>query len=199
MAGKRQPPMTYERLERAAYHYLARFASSRQRLREVLERKIRRGNDGFAPPDATQQGWIDSVLTKLDSLALIDDTAYARAKADELLRRGKSSRHVRGWLRARGVDEEAIETALAAAAEEAGGARAAEADAALRLAKRRRLGPYRREPADAQSREKELAAFARAGFALSLAKAIVDAEDEAGLEALRGESQPPIDAMEEDP
>jgi len=184
MSEKSSKPMTYQRLERAAYHYLQRFASSREGLRRVLERKIRRTNDGFAPPDAEQEGWIAELVEKCEAMGLLDDAAYAAAKARGLARQGKSHRHIRSWLKARGLGEESIEGALSDLADEAGTSQAAEVAAALRLAKRRRIGPYRRAPLDATAQRREMGVLARAGFSLSLARAVVQASDEAALAEL---------------
>jgi len=53
--------------------------------------------------------------------------------------------------------------------------------AACRFARRRRLGPYRRGAAD---RQRELAAFARAGFDRRTAERVLACPDEAGVAAL---------------
>ena len=45
-------------------------------------------------------------------------------------------------------------------------------DAALRLAQRRRIGPFATETADPRQREKWIAAMVRAGHGFALAKAI---------------------------
>lgn len=176
--------MSYERLERAAYHYLQRFASSREGLRRVLERKVRRANEGFAPPDGEQTAWIAELVEKCEAMGLLDDAAYAAAKARGLARRGKSQRHIRSWLKARGLDEETIEGALRELAEDTGSTRTADVAAAMRLAKRRRLGPYRSGDLDATLRRREMGVLARAGFSLSLARAVIEATDEATLAEL---------------
>ena len=109
--------MTAERLERAAYHYLQRFAASRARFREVLEQKVRRLRPDRAPPSAEEQAWIDSIEQKCLRLGLLDDRRYAEMKARTLLRRGQPPRRVAQWLRARGVGAADIESALAALAD----------------------------------------------------------------------------------
>jgi regulatory protein len=72
-----------------------------------------------------------------------------------------------------------------ALAEETGGDPALAA--ALALARRRRLGPWRPPAARAARRDKDLAILARAGFPRGLATRIVDAPDIAALEALGAE------------
>ena len=174
--------MTAERLERAAYHYLQRFAASRARFREVLEQKIRRAGPDRSPPSPEQRAWIDAIEEKCVRLGLLDDRRYAEMKARTLLRRGRPPSRVAQWLRARGVGKADIENALAALAEESGGDAMAAQAAALNFARRRRFGPYRTRPLDADRRRREIAAMMRAGFAYGLARMIVDAADEEALE-----------------
>ncbi|HEY9537533.1 MAG TPA: hypothetical protein VIS03_08050, partial [Kiloniellaceae bacterium] len=61
--------------------------------------------------------------------------------------------------------------------------------AALRYARRRRLGPFRLEsgPDDrAERRERDLAALGRRGFDYETARRIIDSDDPAALEAELG-------------
>jgi regulatory protein len=53
--------------------------------------------------------------------------------------------------------------------------------AACAFARRRRLGPYRREDAD---KARELGAFARAGFSRAVAEAVLGCEDDEAVEGL---------------
>ena len=55
---------------------------------------------------------------------------------------------------------------------------AAELEAARALARRRRLGPWRGPAERAARREKDLAALARAGFGLDLARQVIDADED---------------------
>ncbi len=174
--------MTPERLERAAYHYLQRFAASRARFREVLERKLRRASPDRGPPSPAQRAWIAAIEEKCVRLGLLDDRRYAEMKARSLLRRGRPPGHVAQWLRARGIGKADIEAALAALAEETGGDEMTAHMAALNFARRRRFGPYRTRPLDAARRRREIAAMMRAGFAYGLARMIVDAADGDALE-----------------
>ena len=50
--------------------------------------------------------------------------------------------------------------------------------AARAAARRRRLGPWRRQDDRAGSRQKDLAALARLGFAYATARAVIDGEAE---------------------
>ena len=114
---------------------------------------------------------------------MLDDAAYAAARVQSLHRRGESVRAMRARLAAKGVSAADVADALAVL-------RAAAPDpdlaAACAFARRRRLGPFRRAPAD---HARELGAFARAGFSRRVAEAVLACPDIAAVEALaRGES-----------
>ncbi|GAB4127719.1 MAG: hypothetical protein Kow00104_13000 [Rhodothalassiaceae bacterium] len=173
--------MTRERLEAGALHYLARFAASEERLRCLLADRIARRNDGRRPPDREQAAWIEEIVAKCRRLGLIDDRAYALMRARGRLARGMAPDRIRADLRARGVAEDDLEAAFARLIEESGETHPLDAEAALRFARRRRFGPWRRDEATPDRRKREIAAFARAGFAYGLAARIVDAADEATL------------------
>ena len=106
------------------------------------------------------------------------------ARALSLGRAGRSRRAIADRLRAKGVAPAAIEAALAGLDEERPeGDRAA----AIALARRRRLGPFRAPAQRVERRQRDIAALARAGFALALARRVIEAESVAALEAWAAE------------
>ncbi|MCW3798213.1 RecX family transcriptional regulator [Sphingomonas sp. BN140010] len=163
--GRRAPrPLDEERLRELALHYVGRFATTRAKLAAYLNRKLReRGWAGEGAPD------LHVLVERLAELGYIDDRAFGVAKAGSLTARGYGTRRVHQALKLAGVtDEDAVDGA--AVAEERA------ADAALRYASRRRIGPFALEPHDPVQREKALAAMIRAGHDFALARAIVDAK-----------------------
>lgn len=166
--------------------YLARYASSAENLRRVLLRRVRRR----APLDrealARARGLIDGIVAEYEAKGLIDDRAYAEGRARALLRRGAAPAAIGMRLRATGVSAEIASGALRALKAEAGEL-SLDIAAACAFARRRRLGPYRR---GAANRMKELAAFARAGFARPVADAVLACKDAEAVGALlRRESE----------
>lgn len=177
-------PVTAQRLENVALHYLQRFASSSANLRRVLMRRVERAARAVDPDaaDAVRaQGaaLVDDLVARYLRSGLLDDAAYATAKARSLHRRGASLRAIRQGLAQRGLDAETAEAGLGPLSEEF-----AEPDlaAALALARRRRLGPFRPPELRAAQRARDLAALARAGFPYDIALRVVDAADPAALE-----------------
>ena len=154
-------PVDEAYLERAAVHYLERYASTVDNLARVLARKARRrlGTGGEAPPGLDAA--IAAVVERALRSGLVDDARYAEMKVASLARRGTSPRDMRGRLRQKGVTDAAAATALAATDLD-------ELALARRHAERKRLGPYRPRP-DPSRRERDLAALCRAGFAYRIA------------------------------
>jgi len=172
-------------LEQAALRYLERFATSSGNLRRVLMRKVARAARVYGNDAASDERLVDDLIARYLRVGLLDDRAYAAQKAASLRRRGGSRYAIRGKLALSGIAGELIDEALRAEAEES------ELAAACALVRRRRLGPLRAARARAAHREKDLAALARAGFGLDLARRVLALRDEAALAALEhGEDQP---------
>jgi regulatory protein len=187
---KRPPPgrkLTASSLENAALHYLERFASSAANLRRVLMRRVKRSAEAHGTDPAEGAALVEALIARLVKGGLLDDRAYAQAKAASLHRRGASRRVISGRLAQRGVEGELIAAAIDDIEEETGNA---DLTAACALARRRRLGPYRQAAARADQRTRDLGAFARAGFSLDVARRVLDCPDADAVEALaRGEAE----------
>jgi regulatory protein len=167
----RPKPVTAEWLFRAAAHYLERYASSRENLKRVLQRKIdKRIATHDEPPDeegrAAFAQLVEETLEKFGELKLVDDAAFAESKLRSLRRAGTSTRAAAAKLGAKGVDRETVEATL-------GRDETDDRTAARRYAERRRLGPHRLRDREAR-RDRDIAAMVRAGFRYADAKAAVD-------------------------
>jgi regulatory protein len=173
-------PIEPAMLEKWALGYLERFASSAENLRRVLRRRVRRRVRNDDETVRLADGLIDALVIRYRESGLIDDAAYAAGRARTRLARGQSLRRIAAGLMAKGVGAEDRAAALQALRETAADPDLA---AACAFARRRRLGPFRRAPAD---RARELAAFARAGFARRAAEAVLGCADAEAVAALLG-------------
>jgi regulatory protein len=163
-ARKPRPPLEPESLAELALRYVGRFATTRAKLRSYLARKIReRGWSGQREAD------VEALVERFAAQGYVDDGAFALAKSRSLSARGYGERRVRQSLIVAGVEEEDSAPARALAASEA-------AEAALRFARRRRIGPFAASRADPREREKAIAAMIRAGHSFDIAREIVDLE-----------------------
>lgn len=173
-------PGTAERLWRHALAYLDRYAGSEASLRRVLTRRALRLGDPAEP--AAVAALVDATVARARAFGLVDDLAFAEARARRLLRRGRAPAAVRAVLAGKGIAAGVSDRALARIAGEAGDL---DLRAAVAFARRRRLGPWRVADADAERVRRDLAMMARAGFPLPVARQVLAAPSpEALLEAL---------------
>jgi regulatory protein len=160
-------------LHDAALNYLARYAATEAGLRRVLERRIERwarmaagtaDTDVIAGQASIAREAIRGVVSRLVAAGAVNDAAFAENRARSLVRAGRSRRAAAAYLAAKGVDPETARAVLPFGDE-------SELAAALVLARRRRIGPFRSGDApDAAGHRRELAMLARAGFPQDLAR-----------------------------
>src|SRR3954469_15436619 len=182
--SQRQTPIDAALLEEWALSYLGHYASTAENLRQVLRRRVRRRlaaeGSGDREVAAAVEPLIEALVKRCRESGLVNDAAYAAGRARRGMAQGRSLRRIAVGLAAKGVGSADAAAAIAALREEASDPDLA---AAAAFARRRRLGPFRREPhphrlaADLRSADlrladlrladlhsAELAAFARAGF-----------------------------------
>ena len=172
-------PRTEQRLMNKAVHYLGRYTSSRQRLREVLQRFAHRKLEHFEPAEIRRA--IDAVIADCVRLGYVDDAAFAMTRAHSKRRGGRSALAIKRSLAEHDIDDTLVDAALEAADERLADGELA---AALRHAARRRIGPYARIRPDDTMRQRHLASLARAGFSFDIARQVMACEDAATADAL---------------
>lgn len=180
-ARRRRRPLraTPEALERSALFYLERYDSSSGHLRRLLQRKIDLSARVHGTDPEEGAAAAERLIRRFSELGLLDDARYAREMVRRLRARGTSTAMIRAKLRAKSLPPGLIDAALAG---EDAGPETKDLQAALRYARRRRLGPFRLEKR-AERRERDLAALGRQGFDYETARRVVDSEDPNALEA----------------
>jgi regulatory protein len=166
MRSTRRPttPLDGPALERLALRYVERFATTRGRLRDYLQRKIReRGWAGDAAADP------EGVAERMAELGYVNDRLYAESKAGAMARRGLGARRVSQALHHAGIEKEDAAAVAPMVESET-------ATSAIAFARRKRIGPFARESSDRPAQEKQLAAMLRAGHSLELARRLVRME-----------------------
>jgi len=158
-------------LQEAALVYLGRYAATEAGLRRVLLRRVERwaqaqpDADAATPAVAEARAAIEALIVKLVGLGAVSDAGFAQTRARSLVRSGRSRRAVQAALVAKGVAPELARDAT-------GEDDAAELAAALVLARKRRIGPYRAAPPPdpRAARHREMGMLARAGFSRDTAE-----------------------------
>lgn len=172
-------PFNEKSLLEAAIRYVERFQTTQARLVRHLKQKIRtRGWADDGEPDFAR------IAARLQELGYVNDRLFAESAARGMTRRGLGAARVRQSLAASGISRMLADDVLADAALADDGA--GDWDVALAFARRKRLGPFAREPADERTRARHMAAMVRAGHAPGVARRILAAEDAEAAEALAG-------------
>lgn len=169
---------TAQYLENAALYYLGRFSASSGHLRRLLVQRVDRSAKAHGTDPVAGRDMVDKLIARFLSSGLLDDAAFAAGKARSLRRRGASRSVIAQKLRAKSVAPDRIDDAVNAADRDAiEDGEDAELNAAWRLARRKRVGPYRKKQADrAELRAKDMAALARGGFSYDVARRVIDAD-----------------------
>ena len=169
-------PITAMYLQNAATLYLERYPTTAEGLRRVLSRRVRRAEMREAPVMDNVQQAIEAIVARFVDAGVIDDRAFAQTKARALHRRGSSTKLTRHRLQMAGVEAATLDSAMAALDLELDtDPRRREWRAAVALARRRRLGPYRPDKERKDRRNRDLAAMARGGFDYDVARKVIDA------------------------
>ncbi len=178
---KRSPrKITPRYLENAALYYLQRYASSAGNLRRVLTRKVDRSCQFHGTPADEFYPVIDALVARYEKSGLLNDTLYAEGRTASLRRQGKSRQAIAANLKVKGLAPDIIQQAL----ESVDGDRAdttlpAELAAALKLARKRKIGRFNPKPeSDPLLRRKqqmrEMGIMARGGFSYDIARQALD-------------------------
>jgi regulatory protein len=167
---RRPPPVaTPLHLRTVAEGYVQRFWAPAASLRRVLMRHLDRSVRFHGTDRTDGVTVIETILREFAEAGMVDDARFADGAARTLHARGRSHLRIGLHLRARGLGEADVSAAIAGLQADS----LSDREAAFALARRRRLGPYRRADR-ADFRQKDLQAMARAGFAFSLAREVVD-------------------------
>ncbi len=151
--------ITKMRLKNIALYYLERYESSVKNLREVLKRRV--DKYAFQMPDFNKNeayGWIEEVVQDCVRLKYVDDERFATIKIKNYLLAGKSQRYIQQKLQTKGIQADFIEDCIAKENYDP-------KQAALMLAQKKRIGPYRNSAAERiKNRQKDFGILLRAGF-----------------------------------
>ncbi len=158
--------ITEKSLGNVALFYLRRYSASRERLTQVLERKVKLKLRGNAAELAEAMPIVAQVVERMAKAGYLDDARLAEAKTASLHRQGKSSRVIEMKLRQQGLSAEQAKKSAASTPER-------ELEAATTLVQRKKLG------VDPERKQKDLAVLMRAGFKTDIARKVLAAAAEA--------------------
>lgn len=192
--------ITKSYLQNSGLYYLQRFAASEGHFKTVMRRKIDRSAKEH--PDTNMAdclSWLDEVAQSFVEAGYINDERYAKGLVHSLQAKGKSVKQIQARLRQAQIDLNLVERVLretkAAAAENIdqqyvpsnwpqNSSNILEYIAALKCAKKRRIGPFSFLAREEKPHDKALAILARSGFSYDVAQVILSTDQQEAEEML---------------
>ena len=155
-----------------AYSYLEKYSPSKQQLKVFLLKKYLTKIKGTKSKKEVSS-IIDEIVVNLEKNKFLNDEMYSDSKARMFLRRGYSINKINQSLRNKGVENKFIKKSIEKIKDEN-----IEPDfvSALKLCKRRRIGPLRPDENRELFYKKDMGILARGGFSFDLSKRVLDLE-----------------------
>ena len=159
-------------LKDLAYSYLEKYSPSKQQLKVFLLKKYLTKIKGTKSKKEVT-AIIDEIVSNLEKNKLLNDEMYSDSKARMFLRRGYSLNKINQSLKSKGIDDKYVKQSIEKIKEDQ-----IEPDfvSALKLCKRRRIGPLRPESNRELFYKKDMGILARGGFSFDLSKRVLDLE-----------------------
>ena len=153
-----------------AYSYLEKYSPSKQQLKVYLLKKYLTKIKGTKSRKEVSL-IIEEIISKLEKNKILNDEMYSDSKARMFLRRGYSLNKINQSLRNKGIENKFIKQSIDKIKEDN-----IEPDfnSALKLCKRRRIGPLRPDANRELFYKKDMGVLARAGFSFDISKKILN-------------------------
>ena len=168
--NKKDLEATIDEIRNFSYSYLEKYSPSKQQLRTYLFKKLVKKNQKISSKREIFN-LIDSVIASLDDQKLLSDKYYSDTKSKVFLKRGYSLNKIRYSLIKKGIDEKYIKASISKIKENE-----SEPDffSAIKICKKRRIGPNREESNRALFYKKDISILARSGFSYEISKRVLE-------------------------
>ena len=168
--NKKDLEATIDDIRNFAYSYLEKYSPSKQQLKTYLFKKLVKKKQKISSKKEIFN-LIDSVISSLVDQNLLSDEFYSDSKSKAFLRRGYSLNKIRYNLIKRGIDEKYVKASISKIKEN-------ESDpdffSAIKICKRRRIGPCREEGNRTLFYKKDISILARSGFTYEISKKVLE-------------------------
>ncbi len=159
-----------EEIRNFAYVYIEKYSPSKQQLRTYLFKKLIKIQQKTSSKKEIFD-LIDSVINSLVDQKFLNDKYYSDAKSKVFYRKGYSLNKIRYSLIKKGIDQKYIQDSISKIKEN-------ESDpdffSAIRICKKKRIGPNREENNRSLFYKKDIGILARSGFSYETSKKVLD-------------------------
>ncbi len=169
---KKTLEVTVDEMRNFAFTYVEKYAPSKQQLKTYLLKKyLKTSSPNVKKQDVSNL--IDIVLSDLEKNKFINDKFYSESKAKSMIQRGNSINKIRSYLFGKGIKDEFIKETVNKIREDN-----SDQDffSAIKLCKKKRIGPARAEDNRSLFYKKDISLLARNGFDFETSKKVMDIE-----------------------
>jgi len=169
---KKSLQLTVEEMRNFAFAYIEKYAPSKQQLKTYLLKKyLKNSIPSVKKQDVTNL--IDVVLVDLEKSKFINDKFYSESKAKSMIQRGNSINKIRSYLFTKGINDKFIKETVDNIYD-----KNSDQDffSAIKLCKKKRIGPARIEDNRSLFYKKDISLLARNGFDFETSKKVMDIE-----------------------
>ena len=169
---KKTLKVTVEEMRNFAYAYVEKYAPSKQQLKTYLLKKyLKISVSNVKKQDLNDL--IDIVLSDLEKNKFINDKFYSDSKAKSMIQRGNSINKIRNYLLGKGINSQFIRDTVEKIKD-----KNSDQDffSAIKLCKKKRIGPARIEDNRSLFYKKDISLLARNGFDFETSKKVMDIE-----------------------
>jgi len=177
---KKTLDLTVDEMRNFAFIYIEKFAPSKQQLKTYLLKKYLKSKITNVKKSNISD-LIDIVIEDLEKSKFINDKFYSESKAKGLIQRGSSINKIRNYLIGKGVGEKYIKNTIDKIKENN---EDQDFFSAIKLCKKKRIGPARDENNRPLFYKKDIGILARAGFDFEVSRRIMDLEKEEYLKII---------------
>ena len=167
---KKSLQVTVDEMRNFAFTYVEKYAPSKQQLKTYLLKKyLKTSKTSVKKKDISNL--IDIVLNDLEKNKFINDKFYSESKAKSMIQRGNSINKIRNYLIGKGINTIFIKDTISKIYNEN-----SDQDffSAIKLCKKKRIGPARAEDNRSLFYKKDISILARSGFDFETSKKVMD-------------------------
>jgi len=178
---KKSLEATVEEMRNYSLAYIEKYAPSKQQLRTYLLKKyLKTKIPNINKKNITDL--IDVVLQDLENTKFINDKFYSKSKAKNLIQKGSSINKIRNYLFTKGVKDKYIKETIDKIKEEN---EDQDFFSAIKICKKKRIGPCRDENNRPLFYKKDLGVLARSGFDFETSKKIMELKKDEYLKIIK--------------
>ena len=177
---KKNLEATVEEMRNFSYAYIDKYTPSKQQLKIYLLKKYLKSTSSGINKNNLKD-LIDIVLEDLQQKKFLNDKFYSDSKAKSLIQRGSSINKIRNYLFTKGIKDKYVNETINAIKDNN---EDQDFFSAIKICKKKRIGPARDENNRPLFYKKDLGILARSGFDFDTSKRVMTIEKEEYLKII---------------